>query len=177
MKSYLNKILWITIIIFVIRCLILMPKSIYDIYSCTGETIAIVAFFKYLYEQWLWRYMPFASMPKLYREYQGVIKSDYDGNEYKATLYIKQSLLHVQVTLTTNESESSSISVSIDDILGKQQLTYCYLNTPNAAVRSRSQIHYGTVMLNIDNPKKLSGRYFTDRKTTGDMEFKVISIE
>ena len=32
-------------------------------------------------------------------------------------------------------------------------------------------MHYGTAMLSIENPEELKGQYFSDRKTTGDMNF------
>lgn len=48
------------------------------------------------------------------------------------------------------------------------------LNTPKAEVRHRSEIHYGTAMLYVDNPKVLKGQYFTDRKSTGDMVFNAV---
>lgn len=72
---------------------------------------------------------------------------------------------------TTEESKSSSISASIDKIQDEWQLIYFYLNVPQAKVRDRSSIHYGTALLSIENPEKLQGQYFTDRKTTGDMKF------
>jgi hypothetical protein len=173
-KKYFGKLLWVALIIFVIRCLIAMPKSVYDAYSCIGETISLIAIITYIYEKWLWKYMPFEKTPVLSKKYTGILKSSYDNTEREAYLQIKQTLLTIQIILSTGESKSKSISSSIDDILGEQQLTYCYLNTPNAEVRHHSEIHYGTAMICVDNPKQLKGQYFTDRKTTGDMVFNAV---
>ncbi len=170
-KKYYSKVLWVALIIFVIRCFIAIPKSLYDLYGCMGETISITAIFMYCYNKWLWRYIPIEKTPVLYKEYRGVFKSSYDDIEHEAIVQIKQTLLTIQVIVTTGESKSKSISCSIEEVLGENQLTYCYLNTPNAGVRSRSEVHYGTAMLCVDNPIQLKGQYFTDRKTTGDIVF------
>jgi hypothetical protein len=77
------------------------------------------------------------------------------------------------VVFITGESKSKSISASIDKIQDEWQLTYCYLNVPQANVRDRSAIHYGTALLCVENPEEIQGQYFTDRKTTGDLKFVV----
>jgi hypothetical protein len=84
---------------------------------------------------------------------------------------IKQTYLSINISIDTNESKSKSFIASIEKRGGEQQLTYCYLNTPIASVRDRSAIHYGTAKLCLDGPKKITGNCFTDRKTTGYMQF------
>lgn len=175
-KRFITKVTWCAITLFVLRCLIsgetiISDFSIYNICGLAGEAIGATAIIATLYERWIWRYIPFENMPKLFKEYEGKFVSDYDNVERSASLEIKQTLLTIQVTLITGESRSKSISSSIDTILNEKQLTYCYLNTPQAMVRHRSEIHYGTAMLCIENPDKIHGQYFTDRKTTGDMIF------
>lgn len=64
----------------------------------------------------------------------------------------------------------------MDKVLDEWQLTYCYLNVPQANVRERSAMHYGTAMLCVENPEELKGQYFSDRKTTGDMKFYVEDV-
>lgn len=80
-------------------------------------------------------------------------------------------MLSINVIFITGESRSKSISSSIEKIQEEWQLTYCYLNVPQANVRDRSAIHYGTALLCIEDPEEIKGQYFTDRKTTGDMHF------
>lgn len=175
-KGFVEKIAWCAIILFILRCIIsgktiITNFSIYDLFGFAGEAISGTAIIATLYEKWAWRYIPIENTPKLFKEYEGVFVSDYDNAERSARLEIKQTLLTVQVTLITGESRSKSISSSIDTILNEKQLTYCYLNTPQAMVRHRSEIHYGTAMLCVENPNEIHGQYFTDRKTTGDMKF------
>lgn len=176
-KSFLTKIIWCAILLFAIRCVIsgenlISNFTVYGVWGYAGESIAATILLMTIYEKWIWRFIPFENTPKLYKHYDGIFISDYDGSERTASLIITQTLLTVKITLITGESRSKSVSASIDTILGEKQLTYCYINTPDAMVRNRSQMHYGTAMLCIENPLEICGQYFTDRKTTGDMKFK-----
>lgn len=174
-KKFTQKSIWFAIIIFCIRCILSQTKiisefSIYDLYGYAGEAIAFTAIAMFLYEKYIWKYVPFEQTPVLKRKYVGTLKSTYDGRERRTTLTIKQSLLSVVVVMETEESKSKSISASIDNILDEWQLTYTYLNIPDANVRDRSAIHYGTALLSLDNPQIIKGQYFTDRKTSGDIK-------
>lgn len=167
---------WGSVILFCLRCAlswqdILQTVSLYDLFCYAGEAIGIAVIFTVFYEKWLWRINPLDKTPKLHKQYTGVLKSSYDNVERQAKINIKQSMLSVHVSLITEESSSSSISASIDSILGENQLIYCYLNTPKSEFRNRSEIHYGTAVFSLADPSHLIGRYYTDRKTSGDMTF------
>ena len=168
--------IWCSIILFVIRCAfswnsLIKCVALYDLFSYAGEAIGVTAVLSALYEKWFWRFNPFEKTPKLLRSYSGILISQYDGIERKASLEIHQSLLSIHITLVTDESKSNSISASIDEVIGEPTLTYCYLNTPKSAYRDRSEIHFGTAVLSVRNPNHITGQYYTDRKTIGDMEF------
>lgn len=167
---------WCAIIFFAIRCLfswdtIMSELSLYNLFGYAGEAISLAFISTIIYEECLWRYNPLESTPKLAKKYTGTLKSSYDGVERSAALEVKQSLLYIHITLITNESKSNSISASIDEVLGEKQLTYCYLNTPKSEYRYRSEIHYGTATLSVNNPNILTGQYYTDRQTLGDITF------
>ena len=175
-KSFLTKTLWVTIFTFALRCLISWDEltanvHLYNLYGYAGEAIGLTIALMAVYEKWLWRFNPLESVPALNKVYTGIVKSSYDNLERSATIEIKQTLLSVHVTFTSGESKSKSISASINEILGEKQLIYNYLNTPKSEFRSRSEVQYGTAMLCVDNPKELTGQYYTDRKTIGDMKF------
>ena len=180
MKKQEEKLLktcaWCTIILFAIRCMIsfneiILDFSLYELFGYAGEAIGLSVILTIFYEEFLWRYNPLEKTPKLSKKYTGTLKSSYDGIERSAVLEIKQSLLYIHITIITDESKSNSISASIDEVLGEKQLTYCYLNTPKSEYRYRSEIHYGTATLCVDNPNVLTGQYYTDRQTIGDMNF------
>ncbi len=175
-KKLLDICLWSAIILFVLRCAIswesiLAGVSLYGLFGYASEAISIAVIFSGIYEKFLWRFNPFENTPKLARRYTGTLKSNYDHIERQASLEIKQTLLSVHITLVTDESKSKSLSASFDEVLGEMQLTYCYLNTPKAEHRERSEIHYGTAILSIATPGTLEGQYYTDRTTNGDMLF------
>lgn len=175
-KRFICKYIWLAIIFFSIRCFISGQKlianfSAYDIFCYAGEGIALATIIMMLYERKLWRYLPFEDTPIFCEKYTGTISSSYDGKEYPASLKIKQTLLTLTILFQSGESKSKSVCYSIDNLYGEKRLTYCYLNEPNALVRSRSSIHHGTAMICLENINELTGQYFTDRKTTGDMKF------
>lgn len=176
-KSLLKRMMYMAIILFVIRCFLSWSKlskcpDIYSIYGYVGEAITVATALSFLYERLLWKYDPTMKIPVLKKDYEGILVSSYDNKERKADLHINQTLLSMTIIMSTEESKSKSISYSIDNSLGEYQLTYCYINKPDAEVRDRSEIHYGTAILCINDPTIIKGQYFTDRKTIGDIKFK-----
>jgi hypothetical protein len=76
--------------------------------------------------------------------------------------------------MKTDESTSNSVVGTIYHENEQKLLTFVYFNKPDATVRDRSPMHYGTCRLVVDNPLILTGDYYTDRKTTGSMKFNVL---
>ena len=181
-STFTKKILWTFGVVFVIRGAFSFSQikdsiSVYLIFSLMGEAITITTIIAVLYEKFFWAFDKTSKVPVVKGKSQGSIVSEWDGQKRDATLEIKQTLLKISIIMKTDESSSGSVSASIDEVFGENRLTYCYMNKPMASVRNRSEIHYGTAMLNCDFPGKLSGSYFTDRKTTGDMYFKRVGKE
>jgi len=168
---------WCILIVFAIRCLLswndlINNFSAYNLFGYAGESISITTILVVAYEHWLWKFNPLEEIPILFNKYDGFLISSYNNSKRPIKLEIKQTLLTTSIILISGESKSKSMSSSIDEILGEKLLTYCYLNTPNSSVRYRSEIHYGTAMICVDNPQELKGHYYTDRKTIGDIELK-----
>lgn len=175
-NKLITKTAWVALILFGIRCLIswdliFVGFSLYNIFGYASEAIGVTVLLMGFYEKLLWKYNPFEDTPVLNKYYEGILVSTYDGIEREANLKIKQTLLSINTILTSKEGSSRSMSSTIENILGEKQLTYCYINTPKASFRHRSEIHYGTAIVCIEDPNQLTGHYFTDRKTTGDMIF------
>lgn len=180
-KEFINYFVWVSLVVFVIRCILskvtsIVDFTVYDLYGYAGEAIAFSTVIMTLYEKIFWKFNPLEKTPILKKKYKGTFISTYDGIERDAVLEIKQTLLSVSVAFTSGESKSKSITASVDKVLDEWQLTYCYLNVPQANVRERSAMHYGTAMLCVENPEELKGQYFSDRKTTGDMKFYVEDV-
>lgn len=179
-QSLLLKIFgWTAIVLFFIRCLFSSPSLFtnFELPTLVGfasESISATIFLTVLYEKLLWRWLSFGTVPRLQNEYSATIKSTYQDKPIKATIQIKQTFLSIRVFLQTNESSSASINADFETILGETYLIYCYRNIPKTAVRDRSNIHFGTTLLKIDESDVLSGTYYTDRNYQGDIVLRVV---
>lgn len=172
----LRKAMWVAIILFAVRTAVSLKElktgiSVYTTFGYASEAIGVAAIIIVCYEKWLWRYDPFVKTPYIAGMYKGTLKSNYDQTKRNATVLIKQSFLTVDVMLQTEESRSRTVSGSVEVIFGVPELIYTYLNEPKAKVRDSSTIHYGTATFLLDEKSHLVGSYYTDRNTTGDMDF------
>lgn len=148
-----------------------------------STTISINIIIWMIFIAWAWKWKIFypwlVPFPNLSGNWEGTIKSNWKEKELEPIpidVSITQNFFNIQVRIKTNESRSYSIGASfdIDNERGFQQLFYTYLNTPKAGVRDRSEIHYGSTILNFDgfNVTKMDGEYWTDRETTGEIKLK-----
>lgn len=152
------------------------------------KTISINAVIWFLFIKWGWKWKIFypwlVQFPNLSGDWEGHLKSNWVNpktgekpDPIETSVLITQSFFHIQVGIVTGESKSYSISGSfdIDRDRGLNRLIYSYQNEPEQEVRHRSEIHYGTSMLNFQTGSvvnELKGQYWTDRSTTGGIELK-----
>jgi hypothetical protein len=145
-----------------------------------STTISINIILWMIFIAWAWKWKIFypwlVPFPNLSGKWEGTVKSNWKEKELEPIpieVSITQNFFNIQVRIKTNESRSYSIGASfdIDNERGFQQLFYTYLNTSKAGVRERSEIHYGSTILNFDgfNVTKMDGEYWTDRETTGEI--------
>ena len=90
-----------------------------------------------------------------------------------AYLVVRQSFARVSVTMFTDESRSRS---SLSDVsTGDEPLSLDYMcsNRPANSIEDRSRRHSGSTAPDvIGNPvNRMTGHYWTDRDTRGDLEF------
>ena len=179
--SILFKIgMWTAIALFVIRCLFSFSSLVegfplYTLFGYSGEAIGTAAILVWIYEKWLWRWLSFGTIPVLNAHYEGTMKSSYDGKIRDVSLFVKQTFLGITITFKTGKSKSTSVSASFENINGEKRLVYTYFNTPHSEHRERSPLHIGTALLSVENIDELTGEYFTDRNTTGDLMLKVVN--
>lgn len=189
-KKFMTMSIWVAIVLFALRCWIgwgdlstavAEKKTVecgYSIFGYAGEAIGVATLFMACFNKWFWRWKPLnwlsGGMPVLAKKYKGKIRFHRDGIdlEYDSEISIEQTFLNVTVKLGTDESSSNSVSATIKEENGSKMLIYSYLNTPRAEIQDRSAIHYGTAMLNVDNPKHLTGNYYTTRLSRGSMDFE-----
>jgi hypothetical protein len=163
------------------------PQSISEWLAPIGPAVTLAVACLVLFDRWAWRQPGIRRLhhrPLLHGTWHGELATswiDRNTGRRKAPdpdvfLVIRQKFWSISARLLTNESTSNSLFAELT--AGKDgvcQLLYVYLNSPQAAVEHRSRLHYGAVVLNAPRNRHdgLEGRYFTDRKTTGDMRFGV----
>jgi hypothetical protein len=162
---------------------------------CWGllSTLATVIFvFAIVFTKWLWKWpllqgwlVPF---PNLNGVWEGRILSTWVAPgatgpmpPIPALLVIKQSFTSISCVMQTGEMKSHSFAAAfrISDDDQVRQIIYSYFSDPNLTVQGRSPRHHGTAKLDIVDGRqpKLKGVYWSDRKTTGELEFTFKSIE
>lgn len=137
-----------------------------------------------LWDVWLWRLPVFRMVPGPPRcvrgTWKGVLTSFWvDPTTGKSPapkhvyLVVRQTATLVSVKLLTNESRSASSLAAVTAVDGTSELTYLYLNRPDAGVEHRSRMHHGSTALDISGSpaKRLKGRYWTDRDSKGELDF------
>ena len=137
-----------------------------------------------LFAKWAWKWKIFKGwlvpFPNLNGTWSGHIYSEWQDPKtgkkpapIPTMLTIKQSLSEVSCVMHTGEMVSNSYTEAmlIDPARQIKQLAYSYVSTPRAAVSERSQTHDGSIKLRIiESPeRKLSGQYWTDRLTKGEI--------
>jgi hypothetical protein len=88
-------------------------------------------------------------------------------------MVIRQTYSNLSMRLMTPESSSALLSADITKAEdGLFTVSGVYRNEPRIAVRDRSVMHHGAILLQvIGNPASaLKGTYWTDRKSAGDIE-------
>ena len=138
-----------------------------------------------LFIRWGWRLPIFRGwlvpFPDLTGTWEGRLITTWrnpETGEVPAPINIRLVVRHyfdrISCVLYTAESMSWSTAATLysnnDDAI--KRLSYTYINQPKASVRDRSSISNGAAVFRIVEGKgrRLEGQYWTDRRTTGDME-------
>lgn len=137
-----------------------------------------------LWDLWLWKLGPAQLVPGVPRyihgTWQGVLTTFWvdpvtGQRPAPKTVYlvVRQTATLVSVKLLTNESRSASSLAAVTAIDGTSELTYLYLNRPDARFEDRSRMHHGSTALVLSGQpvKRMKGRYWTDRDTKGELDF------
>lgn len=135
--------------------------------------------------RWVWRRIPSLNrwlFPDLNGTWIGVLQTTWvdpttnlSPGPIETTVTIRQTLFDISVKMQTGESGSYSTRVipEAEPQADRYRLWYSYDNRPIAKVQHRSTPHEGVAWLEIalgENADRLTGQYYTSRKTTGDIE-------
>jgi len=154
-----------------------------------GTVVGVLVGLSILLEHVLWRVrflQPwFVSRPNLRGTWKVNLQSDYIDQETNAQIQpivcymgVKQTLSTLQMHLMTHESESWFIAEAILPSPSGEghQIIGVYTNKPKVHLRGKkSDIHLGALVLDTHGathkPATITGEYWTDRNTTGSMDF------
>ncbi|MDO5690080.1 MAG: hypothetical protein Q4G61_07510 [Tissierellia bacterium] len=153
--------------------MITTPIEWFDVIS---ESIGYSMMFIILFERLLWRLNPISKLPKLKKNYSGILKYKFNDNEgeKKVKLSVNQTYLTVTVKLYTDEITSKTLTSELLEENGEYILVYTYQTNPKSAYSENNPIQIGTCKLSVINDSSLEGVYWTNRKTIGDLSLTSI---
>ncbi len=149
--------------------------------SSIGATVTITSLVLLAFEHWAWRWRWlsgwFVQRPDLRGTWRVTMDSSWTGGgetstQINAYLVVRQTYTKLSLRMLTPESASEMVGCSIERAEdGLFLVTGTYRNEPRIGVRDRSPIHFGAVALRVegDPPASMSGHYWTDRLTRGEM--------
>jgi hypothetical protein len=144
---------------------------------------ALVPIANFLFAR-LWRRIPFLearTFPDLSGVWTGTLVSTWvdpatgkTPDPIPTDVTIRMTLFKTTVSLKTRESWSHSTRAILEAFPDERRFRvwYSYNNDPQAQFQHRSSPHEGVAYLDVhheEDRNKLTGRYYTARKTTGDM--------
>lgn len=155
-----------------------------EIYSAVSLAVSIVATGRWLGVTYLWKRIPLLrkihNVPNLEGEWKGQYKSTWSASPGALpptgnvrVKIIQPNIFKIKITQETDESISFSTSEGFEVMEdGTIYLNFSYRNEPKAGVRAQSPISYGSARYRLDEATslRLHGDYFTDRKTTGEID-------
>jgi hypothetical protein len=149
----------------------------------TAGIAFLVQLFWFKAAEWI-PWLQTKTFPDLNGTWSGALRSTYKAPGSDApwppintTVAIKQTLLTISITLQSGESKSYSHREHLEpDYRNKRfRVWYSYSNEPKAEFRHRSAPHDGVAYLEMDwdtDRNKLTGRYYNDRGSSGDLDLK-----
>ncbi|MBS1962324.1 MAG: hypothetical protein JST04_08920 [Bdellovibrionales bacterium] len=169
--------------IFMLVLLLSQQFTIKEVWGAMTTAASVTAFGRFLILKWIWKWVPFFrrlhGVPYLEGTWSGEFISTWSANPGDALTrgpievrITQPDIFTVKVALQSGESISYSTTESFDTLEdGSVYLNYSYRNEPGARVRSRSAISHGNTRLLLaeGSGMRMSGNYFTDRKTTGEI--------
>jgi diguanylate cyclase (GGDEF)-like protein len=125
--------------------------------------------------------------PDLCGTWKGVLRSEWRDPTTKLKqeqrdvfMIVRKTDAALHMGLITSESRSLSLAITVvQEPSGEWSLNVIYRNEPRPSVRSRSQIHHGAMVLQVGGSPviTLSGHYWTDRGTQGEITLRFVSRE
>lgn len=180
------------VLLFIVRSIMNLDLSkLIDFYKAFSSVITIDTILIFIFVAWGWKLPLFENwlvpFPNINGTWKGKIFSDWINPETNkkmdpilTMLTIKQNFLNISCVMRTHEMVSHSYAEGfmIDSDRQIKRLAYIYTSTPGILIAERSKPHDGAIVFEIKNKKKkLTGSYWTGRKTTGEIHLDFFSKE
>lgn len=159
-----------------------IPPSFFTPLSFAVSALSVVLL---VFDKWAWAWPGirlFTQRPDLRGTWEGLIQSGWEGSDgsgkirpIKAYFVIHQTYMGLHLRLLTQESNSITLAASLmSESDAAYMVTGVYRNVPKHSVRERSPMHFGGLLLHLEGPPLvfMSGHYWTDRKSHGEIELK-----
>jgi hypothetical protein len=162
-----------------------------DYFKAYSSAVTGVSLLLFLWEEFLWPWWIFrpwlTARPDLRGTWKGHFVSDWidpatkvPAGPTEAYLVIRQTYLTIDVRLLTSESASVTLSANIlEDDKKLHTLAVVYRNTPRVLLRPGSPMGHGGMLLSVRGSPahQLDGEYWTDRRTSGELSFRLRSAK
>jgi hypothetical protein len=148
--------------------------------------VSVAGGLTWAFDRWFWSWPGISLLvkrPDLRGTWRGEIASNWIDPKTKSKLppipafvCITQTATALHIRQFTRESESITLAATVvteaDDA---HAVAAVYRNEPKTSVRERSEIHRGGMHLRVAGTDTLTGDYWTDRPTGGELTFERIS--
>jgi hypothetical protein len=163
-----------------------------DFFSLIPKVVSIDLLIVGIFVKWGWKLKIFRGwlvpFPNLNGTWVGYIYSDWVNPKtgekpfpIPVMLTVNQSFFHVSCVMRTSEMASYSYAEGfiVDPDRQIKNIAYSYTSKPRLSLSERSVPHDGTAVFQvIETPNlKLSGRYWTERTTKGEIKLEYHSGE
>ena len=157
-------------------------------FSPLSVVVSILSLFLLVFDKWAWAWSlvrRIAKRPDLRGTWKGDLRSSWQdpdmklsGKPIEAYVVIRQTASCVYVRLMTEDSHSMSVATSLVlEADGAHVLSSIYRNESRLSKRADSPMHHGGLILHLSGlpVQRMSGHYWTDRKSDGEIELQRIS--
>jgi hypothetical protein len=155
-----------------------VPSSFFE---PMGLTVSGLVLLLGAFDRWIWKWLPqsLSKRPNISGTWEIDLQSNFSPTTEQLTvpvrgfLVIRQTFSTVEARLLTAESQSHQLAAQLIMLAGDDEygLIAVYRNEPKILLREKSRVHFGALILRIPigSEKTLSGEYWTDRSTCGEL--------
>lgn len=171
-KKLIKPLIVFAAIVFLVCYLIKKPATISDATSYLGYAISATSILFLVYEQWLWKYIPWNRPFIFKKQYSGRIEYIFGGEQHtkNVNVDIKQTLHFIGVQITSDINKSKSITAEIVTENHGEVLYYTYQTDPTVMSQGNNPIQHGTCRMDLSSTgNTIRGKYWTSQQTVGDI--------